>query len=153
MWGASVTLLSPIAGRGRWLESYRDWPLTETPSNSLHEHRPAVTSGQEVGQTWDASRVCDAGISSDPRPQEAGWVLIVLVEQVVDAGKRLQVRVDLVVCRDIDHRVARRVQVSSEAVATNVLPVANMHKRCRQGERVDRIPKGLQTPFVLRPSQ
>src|SRR5262249_20334865 len=103
---------------------------TETPSASIHEPRSAVTSGQEVGQTRHASRVCHAGISSDPRPQESGRVLIVLVEQVVDPGKCLQGQVELVSCDDVNHGVARRVQSSNEAMATAVLPITNMHKCC-----------------------
>src|SRR4051794_13048159 len=110
------------------VETYRDQPRTETRSTSIHKPWPVVTSGQEVGQTRQPSRVCHAGIGSDAGPQESGRVLIVFVEQVVDTGKRLQVRVDLVVCRDIDDREAGRVQAPSEAVATDVDPLANMHK-------------------------
>ena len=48
-----------------------------------------------------------AGIDGQARSFEAGRVLVMLIEQIVDAAKGLDVLVDLVVRRQIDHRVTR----------------------------------------------
>src|SRR5215472_5847226 len=95
----------------------------------------------------------DAGVRSDARLQEADRILVVAVEQVVDASEEREMRVEVEARGEIDRGVARSIEARDGEVAVAIDPGADREDIETQQPGARRLPLRENSALVLRAAQ
>src|SRR5688500_18365526 len=98
------------------------------------------------------SSVCEAysPVDAETGALEPGRILVLKIEQVIDACEQLDLLVDQIVRRKVDDRVARRGEARDREIAVGVDPRPDVKHGRGELELLGRREEGRETRLVAR---
>src|SRR5262249_5958855 len=109
-----------------------------------------------AGSPWGCRHVegdFHSGEGAEPLVLKADRILIMAVEQVVDAAEQTDAVAHVIVGGEVDLGIGRGAQARWEPRPRDIGPLALVHGGRRQRQRIGRLPPRIETCLVLRPAQ